>query len=397
MHVMEIVSGEKVNGGVRHCLLLSRELQARGHRVTVVCWPRSWTADQLRDDRLPVVTSDLHRWPWDELRRIAGVARERGVDVFHTHLSRAHSFGVLLRWMPGVPCVATAHSRHIQLHWLFNALVIAPSEATGRFHQRWNRVRKKRIAKIPCFVDPRHLAPVPDATRRRLRASFGVDDSWNLIGAIGSVIPRKGLIHLVRALPAVLHTVPRTRLVVIGDDDAAADYLALLKSTARELGLEEHILWLGNRPDVHELISALDLYVLPSLEETMPLAILEAMAGGRPVVATAGGGIPECVRDGETGLLVPPADSGFLAQAILSMLTDPARRCRLSEAARAMIRDHYAPGPLAAQVEAALAGVVRSSSPDREATSLPLPPRAHRLLAFRERRPPASPRPGNRR
>ena len=353
MRIMEIVSGAGMNGAIQHCLLLSRELARRGNAVTVVCHPESWIARQLAADPVEQVASDLHRWPPDELRRVARIVRERGIEVMHTHMSRAHFFGVLLRWLTGIPSVATAHSRLIQLHWMFNDLVIAVSEATRRYHCSHNLVRPRRTVTIPNFIDDRRVARVPADARARVRASLGIGDDCLLAGAVGAATPRKGLLYLVRALPAILAAVPQARLAIVGGAVDAA-YVAAVQAEAARLGVDSKILWTGHRDDVDHFMAAMDLCVLASLEEGFPLTILEAMAAGLPVVATAVGGVPECVVPGQTGLLVPPADPGALAEAIVELLRDPARCRRLGCAGRDRVRNHFSTDGQVAAIEAAV-------------------------------------------
>lgn len=365
MHIMEITSGTGVNGAVLHCLLLTRELARRGHRVILVCRPGAWIGNQALDNSIEVVKSDLHRFPPDELRRMAGLARRRGVDVLHTHLSRGHFFGVLLRWFSGIPCVATAQSRHFQLHWSFNDLVIAVSEATGRFHRRWNCVPPDRIEVIANFVDPACLAPAPDHLRQEVRAELGLDGSWPVIGAIGNLCARKGQLHLVRALPEILASVPDARLLLVGSEGDRA-YVARVKAAAAECGVASRVVWAGYRSDVHRVLAALDLSVLASLEESLPLVILEAMAARLPVVATTVGGVAECIRDSETGLLVPSADHHALARAITWLLADPARLRAFGDAGRQWALTHFSPERQVVRIEAALARVA-SRRPARSA------------------------------
>lgn len=358
MNIMEIVSGAEVNGAVVHCLLLTRELMRRGHRLTVVCRPDAWIATQLAGEPVDIIESDLHRWPPDELRRLAAIAREREIDVLHTHMSRAHFFGVLLRRLGGVPSVATAHNRYMQLHWMFNDRVIAVSEATGRFHRRFNFVRRSRMDVIHNFVDYHRFAAVNEAQRALMRAAFNIPVGAPLIGAIGDVISEKGLIHLVRALPKIRSAVPATRLLVVGGGSAA--YKAQVESEAARLGVESMITWEGRRTDIADIMAALDVFVLPSFEENFSLVVAEAMAAGLPVVASAVGGIPECVSAGETGLLVPPANHDALANAVSSLLRDTAVRRRFGEAGRKRVRELFSAEIQVPRIEAALARAARS-------------------------------------
>lgn len=351
MRIMQIVSAGDVNGAVVHCALLSRELVRRGHEVTLVCRPHAWAAQRVADLPVEVVYSDLHRWPMDELRRVGGIVRDRGIDAIHTHMSSAHAFGVFLKMRTGVPCVATAHNRYVQLHWMFNDFVIGTSAATTRFHRRYNLVRRGRSKTIHNFIDEQAVANVPPGTRERLRRSFGVGDEHVLVAQIGDVIPRKGLLHLVRALPQILAAAPLVRLLVVGDVKNSAEYMARIKSEARELGVAEKLHWAGHRRDIADVLSAVDAVALASLEESLPLSILEAMASAKPVVATSVGGLPECVAEGETGFLVPPGKSDALATALGKLASDPAQRQRLGQAGRQRIADEFSLAAIASQIE----------------------------------------------
>jgi glycosyltransferase involved in cell wall biosynthesis len=357
MKTMQITSDWTPRGVSTHCMMLIRELVARGHDVTLVHRPGAWIAKKMQSDPVEMIESDLHRWPTDELRRITTIAKDRGVDVIHTHMSRAHFFGVLLRWFSAIPCVATAHSRHFQLHWMFNDLVIAVSEATRRYHRRYNFVRGNRIVTIHNFIDYRQLPVVTPDARRRVRASLGVDESYRLIGAIGAICRKKGQLYLVRALPRVLTAEPNARLLIVG---GVRDhrYLRRVKATARQLNVGSKIIWAGHRDDVHEILAALDLCALASLEESLPMVVVEAMAAGLLVVATAVGGLPECVLANETGILVPPADDCALAEAIIPLLADPDRCRQLGQAGRRRVKQCFSTDSQVTLIEAAYDRVI---------------------------------------
>lgn len=358
MNIMEIVSGADINGAVVHCLLLTRELARRGHRMTLVCRPGAWIATQLRGAPVEIIESDLRRWPPGELRRIAAIARAQGIDILHTHMSRAHFFGILLRWLSGVPSVATAHNRYIQLHWMFNDRVIAVSEATGRFHRTHNFVRRARLDVIHNFVDYHRFCDVSAEKRGVMRAAFNVPAACLLIGSIGDVIPAKGLIHVVRALPKIRSTIAAAQLLVVGGGPAA--YRAHVEREARQLGVGSMITWAGRRTDIADIMAGLDVFVLPSLEENFPLVTAEAMAAGLPVVATAVGGLPECVSADESGLLVPPADGEALADALIRLLRDAPLRRQLGDAARRRVRERFSLETQVPRIEAALAQAAKS-------------------------------------
>jgi glycosyltransferase involved in cell wall biosynthesis len=203
-----------------------------------------------------------------------------------------------------------------------------------------NFVRGKRIETIHNFVDGDRLATVPADARQRVRQSLGFAAETPLLGAIGKVIPRKGLIHLVRGLPRILAAVPQARLLVVGGKEQSP-YARQVRAAAAQAGTADRITWTSHRDDIPEILAALDLLVLPSLEESFPLSILEAMASGLPVVATTVGGIPECVVPGQTGLLVPPARSDLLAAAVVELLGDRSRARRFGAAGRNRVQERF--------------------------------------------------------
>lgn len=353
MNILEIVSGRGVNGAMMHTFLLSRELAARGHQVTVVCRPGAWIERELSGGPVDVRTSGLRVFPLNELREIAAVIDERAIDVVHTHMTQAHTFGVLLKWFTNSPIVATAHSRRLQVHWMFNDRVIAVSDAVRRFEQRYNRVSAARLRVIPPFVDVQRFVPSPDEQRRAVRAEFGVDVGAPLVGAIGSIFPEKRILELVRAVALVLRAVPEARLLLVGD--GPADYIRRVKSESETLGIASRVIWTDFRNDVARLMGALDLLVVASADESFSFAVAEAMAAGLPVVATAVGGIPETLSDGIHGFVVPLGDTARMVDAIVSLLNDPDLRRRFGEAGRARAVDQLSATAQVGKIEALFA------------------------------------------
>jgi glycosyltransferase involved in cell wall biosynthesis len=330
MHIAQIVSGRDVNGAVIHCRDLCKQFAQRGYRVSLVCRPGSWISRQLADEPVEILESTLKRRP-SEIRRVGKWLRERGVDAIHTHMSSAHLFGVILKFTAGVKCVATAHCRKFQPHWLLNDRVIAVSDATAEYHRRVNRVSPRRITTVRNFIDLEKYSCSKTGSRERIRSEFGFDDQHVVIGTVGEVTERKGVRYLVSALPQILFACPDARVLVVGK--LATPYAKQTREIlAGELGVSNKIVWAGHRSDVPDLLSAMDIYALASLEEQLPLSIIEAMAARLPTVATAVGGTPEVVVDEVTGYLVEPKDAGELAEAIGRLTMDASLRSTMGQA-----------------------------------------------------------------
>ncbi len=306
----------------------------------MLCRPGAWIGAQLAADPMDVVHSDLRRWPPGDLRAAAALVRRRGCEVIQTHMSSAHSFGVLLRWMTGVPCVASAQSRHIQLHWAWNDCVVAASESTRRYHCRYNFVRSARAVVIPNCVDLARFDRCVPEMRAAVRRGWGLDENHLCILCVADLVPRKGQIYLIEALVPLRQRFPHIRLVLVGPAKDPA-YAARVAQRAEQLGASDAVVWAGQRHDLPAVYAAADLGVLPSLEETLPLAVLEAMAARLPVVATAAGGTPECIDHETTGLLVPPADPQRLSDALARLVGDEALRRQLALAGRRCIEERF--------------------------------------------------------
>ena len=265
--------------------------------------------------------------------------------MIHTHMSRANFFGVLLRRFSGIPCVATANNRYIQLHWMFNDRVLAASEATRRFHIRWNRVRRGKIDVIYNFID----AAV------RVREELEIDRDASLVLVVGNLIRRKGIIHLVEALTEIQQHVPGVQVVSVGHPHA--EYEREVIARAKQLGVDKRFHHIGPRDDIPALLAAADLFALPTLEDNLPLAVLEAMAAGLPIVATRVGGIPEAVQHGHNGLLVPRRAPHDLAKAVVHILGDPQVRRGMGRAGRERLQSCFSKDVQIGQLEQALQSV----------------------------------------
>jgi glycosyltransferase involved in cell wall biosynthesis len=168
-----------------------------------------------------------------------------------------------------------------------------------------------------------------------------------LVGVVARLQPEKGVENFLRAAARVAAKFPEAHFVVAGDGPLRQELVAL----SEDLGLRERVRFLGFRSDASELMKSLDVLVVPSLTEGSPLATLEAMAAGVPVVASAVGGIPDQIRHDREGLLVPPGDAAAISDALLTLLRDPARASRLGEAARRRVASRFSHDTMVRRIE----------------------------------------------
>ena len=200
--------------------------------------------------------------------------------------------------------------------------------------------RSDRVHAVLNAIEPTRWDPSLDPAPGR--KSLGVPDGAPLIVSVARLFRWKGHFELLRALALVKRQSPNVRLAVVGSDyPADSGTTQMLMEHARELGVEENVVFTGQRSDVALLLAACDVFSLPSFEEPFGLVFAEAMAMKRPVVALTNGGTPEVVEHGKCGLLSPPGDIEALAANLLRLLGDPALRTQFGEYGRSRVEEHF--------------------------------------------------------
>ncbi len=251
------------------------------------------------------------------LRRIPVVISLHGSDVYLAE--RVRPVGWVARWALGRAAGVTASSPDL----------LERAQRLG--------ASRERAAVIPYGVDPA-VFKAPARPRAEVRHALGFEPHEAVLLCVGRLVYKKGFEYALRAMPQVLQSYPQARLVVVGAGDLAAS----LKKLAAELGITDRVRFEGAvaHTRLPDYLAACDLFLLPSVVDDsgnvdgLPNTLLEALAAGRPVVASRVAGVPLAVEDGQNGLLVSPRDPQALAQAILRLLADPALRDRLGQAGR---------------------------------------------------------------
>ena len=324
-------------------------LASRGHEVTILCRENCWL-EETGVMGVNFINCDLNRKPSD-VGRIRSWIQHQKIDLVHTHMSRAHAFGILLKMTAGVPVIATAHNRSFQVHWRMNDFVIANSQATMDYQRRVNRVQSSNLEKVLCFTDLQRFKDVSQRDVYRVKRQLKVDSNDFLCGCVGEIIKRKGQIYLFQALKKIVATIPNFKLILLGRFRREEPYTQKLRAILLKEQLFGCVKWLGLRENVQDFMTAFDLLTVPSIEEPLGLVAVESLAAGTPVVATNTGGLPEIVKHNECGLLVPPRNPDALADAIIKMASDKALRARMGEFGHAFAHEEFETGRLCDRVE----------------------------------------------
>lgn len=285
-------------------------------------------------------------------RRLTRRVQESGADVLHTHDYKSNILGGLAarRADRGLPWVATVHlhtatSRRLRLYRAIDLFLLRLADrvvTVSRDQSRMLLARgldERRVVLVPNVVEVARIRAAADDPAA-VRARLGLPSTGPLISLVGRLSPQKGIDDFLIAAQ-VLHTFrPQTRFLVVGHGPLRQQ----LEAQAAALGLgPEALRFLGYRADVPSLLAASDLVALPSRQEGLPMVLLEAMALARPVVASRVGGVGDLVKDGETGLLIPPGAPDKLAERLLALIDNPEQAGRLGEAAARHVALHCAP------------------------------------------------------
>jgi glycosyltransferase involved in cell wall biosynthesis len=315
---------------------LAEPLRAEG--AEVVCFEASGNLSVLAS--VGRVVNHLRRWR---------------ADLVHCHLPLAAVVGRRAARRVRVPVVYTEHNIQERHHWLTRWLNLATWSMQDRVIAVSDEVAAsiaaRRDSDVPVVVvrngvDSEHFDPqaVDGASTRR---SLGLDPQVPVVGTVAGFTAKKKLDDWLAAAQAVLARRPEARFLLVGDGPLRRE----LEAKATTLGIGHAVFFLGLREDVRQYLAAMDVYLMTSLYEGLPVALLEAMAMRLPVVVTPVGGIPEVVRAGENGLLVEGGSPEAAAGAVLELLGDPDRAVRLGTEGRRTVEEFFSVAEMVRRVE----------------------------------------------
>ena len=347
LHILEATTG----GTRRHLVDLTTALDRETFDVSVICATERDKAFLLDIDRMRAAGVDVTVIPMVRnispvrdtvaFTRILDLLKQRSFDIVHTHSSKAGFLGRLAARLARVP--ATVHSPHVfafqmDVHPAVRSLYFRLEKLVASRTDRFICVcaNEKQIAVDAGLASPEKFTVIPNGISGPASGTtasapdLGFGPNHVIIGTVGRLTRQKGLVNLVCAAKSVIDHVPQARFILVG----TGELKARLESLIHELSLDGKVRIIDVKDGFESFYPLIDIFVLPSVWEGMPYALLEAMSHSNAIVATRVGGVPEAVHDGKSGLLVPPADPAALAIALVRLARDPDLRAGLGKNAK---------------------------------------------------------------
>jgi len=349
INVLFIVNGFAIGGGELKVLDLVKGLNQwhKNEFRTVVCSVGQSGPLYQRFVDLGVKTVVFEKkraFDFSLIGKVARVIREEKVDIVHTTLFYADVIGAVAARIAGVNKIISWEAvtepyglKHLLAYRIASELYtksVAVSEAIEMKVRREYKVPSKKTMTIHYGVDLEKFTPSDGSG---LRKELGINKGDVVFGTVARFTEQKGHRYLIEAAKKVVKSNGSAHFVLVGDGPLREEIEIMIK----DMGVEKHFHLLGFRTDVDRLLNSFDVFVLPSLYEGLPNAVLEAMAAGLPVIATAVDGTPEAVLHRETGLLVKSKDSEVLADSILTLCNNEKMRKEFGEKGRLRVEEHF--------------------------------------------------------
>ncbi|MBI3596517.1 MAG: glycosyltransferase [Nitrospirae bacterium] len=344
INVLHVIERLPLDGGAENLLLvLAKNIDRSKFNLIFCCFiDGGYVAERLVDEGFKVVCLGNHRkrYFYKKIIELVRLMKADKIDIVHTHLILANMWGAVGAYMSKVPVICKTE------HGIMTDLRTNCNRILDKFYSRIIYVSKsqREIFKGETYDPLKHVVIYNafnedhfaiNKPRENIRSLYGFSNDDIVVGIVGRLVLQKGHDYLFIACKEIKNIYRGIKMLIVGSGSEEIR----LKELARVFGLDA--LFLSGRNDIPELMRSMDIYVQPSLEEPFGIAIVEAMYSGLPVIATGVGGIPEIIKDGETGILVPPQDSKALANALLSLIENPGLARTMGERGREVAASRF--------------------------------------------------------
>ncbi len=358
MKILQVAYKSTISGGEKVLFDLATSLKDRGHEVIVVCPDPGQLPDELRKTGIRSEIIPFHKtYDLRAALRLARFIRRENIEVLHSHSMLTNIISRLAGHWARVPVsVSTEHltmelARGGRSREVTECLKARYYRMLDNFTSRYNQrviavsraVRDDLIEQgiparmIMVIQNGINIPDIDPAAGDKIRLELGINPEETVVGAVGRLSPQKDYPTLLRAFKEVGKSYPEAVLLIAGDGYLRDN----LEKISHDLEIRERVKFLGYRSDVLEVVSSFNIYALSSLWEGLPLAVLEAMAMGKPVAATSVPGTEEAVNEGETGFLVPLKDSRTLGRRLIDLVENPEKARLMGEAGRRRWKNRF--------------------------------------------------------
>ena len=354
--ILRIIARLNIGGPALHVIILNSELDLNSYNSQLVTGreaPAEGNMYELAEAKgvQPIVIDSLGREIFikDDVRAFIRLIRLINIerpDIVHTHTAKAGAVGRIAAKLTGVPIIIHTFHGHI-FHsyfgffkskfflWLerllakFTNVIITVGEQQRREIIQYRVAEPEKVVSIPLGLDLKPFVNM-EADPNELRLELSLPREILLVGIVARLVPIKNHLCFLESARLILNHCDNVRFLIIGDGELRT----YLEQKSREFGLESRVIFMGFQHDLVKIYAGLDIVILSSFNEGLPVALIEAMAAGKPVISTNVGGVGDLILDGDNGLLVPSNDPTALAEAILYMLRHPEHRRIMGDAGR---------------------------------------------------------------
>lgn len=303
---------------------------------------------------------------WHSIKKLVDLLREEKIDIVHSQGARADFYSRVVAILTGRKTKITNTVAVLVEGYDIGNVKKKAYCAFDRFSERYvdkfiivsDALKEKLI--VTHHVPERKIETIyngielqkyhmynSDKSSQKMRREIGIADKELLVGTIGRIVWGKGFEYLLKSIPEIIKTLPQSKILIVGDGPLRAEMEAL----GERLKIGKNIIFTGFRSDIKEILSALDLLIIPSLSEGFPMVTLEAMAMAKPIIATNIDGIAEQITDGVDGILVPPKDPSALAKAAIQVLNDKKLAVTIGLSARKRVEQEFSVEKMVVETE----------------------------------------------
>jgi Glycosyltransferase len=367
-NLLYVFDNIEFGGGERVFAQIINRLSGKKYKIMVACLPTGEFIEKIEGSGAQIKSVDMrNRFNPGVIWQLSSLIKREGVDIVHSQGARADFFARVAAKLAGAPVVVSTVPMPVEgfdvspirklIYTVFNRFserfvdrFMVVSDALEKMMIETHRIEPQRVVKIYNGIEEDEYCMADKEIVNRssyFRKEFGLEDDIPIVGVIGRLVWQKGFEYFIEAIPEVLKKFKEARFLLVGEGELK-DALA---AKCKRLKLGDKIIFTGFRSDIKDILASIDVFVMPSLLEGLPMILLETMAMAKPIVATEIDGIKEILYNGEAGLLVPPKDPKALSDAIIDMLIHRDKAYQMGMAARKIVEGRFGVDVMVQKVE----------------------------------------------